>query len=316
MGRKNAGDDKSVARGFGVVVPVDAGRDVGIVIPVYRGRRFLGEALASVAAQSATISRDVLVVEDGSPEGDTAADIAAAYPGVRYEYWPDNRGVFYARCYGATRLASTRYLAFLDQDDVWRPEFLTRTVEALEHRPDAPMAVANAEMRTASGAYTLYRVGTPEITLDALKWRNTITTPGQVLARRTAFDAARLEPVLSSPGADDWLLWLALLAVGGDGVYIPEVLLDYREHEGGAHNRVDMRRSERAVVSSWFPRFGLSSWDARCYGGRVALDLLREARLERQPQTALLGAVRALRDPAAFLAAVRERRRRLTYRRV
>lgn len=297
-------------------MPVELGCDVGIVIPVYRGRRFLPEALESVAVQSPRISREVLVVEDGSPQGETSADIAAAYPGVRYEGWPDNRGVFYARWYGATRLGGTRYLAFLDQDDAWRPGFLARTLEALEQRPGAVMAVTNAEMRTASGPYTLYRLGTPEITLQALKWRNIIMTPGQVLVRRTAWDAADLEPSLSAPGADDWLLWLALLASGGQGVYIPEVLLDYREHAGGAHTRVDMRRSERAVVSTWFPRLGLSLWDARCYEGRVALDLLREARSERAPGRAWAGVIRALRDPAAFLAAVRERRRRLTHRRV
>jgi|SRR5579875_864916 len=283
---------------------------VGVVVPVFRGRRFLRDTLEGVRAQAPDIPRAVIVVEDGTPPGEDARDIVAAYPEVRYERLSENRGVFFARWYGAHALASVRYLAFLDQDDVWRPDFLARTVRALEADEQAVMAVTNAEMRTEHGAYRLYRVGRPSVTLDALKWVNTIIAPGQVLLRYDAWREARIAPDLSAPGADDWLMWLAVLARGGRGLYIPDVLVDYREHAGGAHNRVDMTRSERAVVRLWFPRLGLGPWDQRCYEGRVALDALRRARYRKSLPSLLEGLWGAIRDPAAFMAAWKERRRR------
>lgn len=288
--------------------------DVGIVIPVYKGRRFLRDCLDSIQEQSPDITRTTVVVEDGTPAGDDAADIVAAYPDVRYEALGINRGVFFARWHGARMLGDVRYLAFLDQDDAWRPDFLARTVGVLDTHPRAVMAVTNAEMHTATGPYTLYRFGTPSITLADLKWVNTIIAPGQVLMRRETWETAHITPDLEAPGADDWLTWLALLAAGGEGIYVPEILIDYREHAAGAHNWVNMRNSERAVVRQWFPRLGLSRWDQRCYEGRVALDALRGARHRKSVRQGLQALFAAAHDPAAFVAAIRERKRRLQNR--
>jgi glycosyltransferase involved in cell wall biosynthesis len=86
--------------------------------------------------------------------------------------------------------------------------------------------------------------------LEALSYRNPITTPGQVLIRRVCFENTegfrqrfRL--------AEDWDLYLQLAAHGTIG-FLPEVVLDYRRHTAAASNDLrSMRRAELAVRRHW-----------------------------------------------------------------
>src|SRR5690348_16573305 len=106
---------------------------ITVVIPAYNGvRRYLAKALDSVLAQTHR-EVDVIVVDDAS-EDDTA-DLVRRYS-VRYVRHPVNRGQAAARNEGA-RHASTDFLAFLDQDDLWEPTFLEETHAALIRNPEA-----------------------------------------------------------------------------------------------------------------------------------------------------------------------------------
>jgi len=110
---------------------------VSVVIPCYNGSRFLGDALASIAAQTAP-PLEVIVVDDGSrsEERDNIARICAeAGPLVRAMHLPRNRGVCVARNLGIARAAGT-HIAFLDCDDTWVPDKLEKQVAFLSEHPD------------------------------------------------------------------------------------------------------------------------------------------------------------------------------------
>ncbi len=95
---------------------------VSVIIPVYNGERYLAEAIESVLSQTYR-PIEVIVVDDGST--DDSADVAQRYvPPVRY-YYQSNSGL------GATQnkginLAEGSLFAFLDADDVWVADKLTR----------------------------------------------------------------------------------------------------------------------------------------------------------------------------------------------
>lgn len=111
--------------------------DVSVVIPCFNGSRFLGDALASIAAQTAP-PLEVIVVDDGSKpeERDAIARICeqAGSP-VRAMHLPRNRGVCVARNLGIARAAGT-HIAFLDCDDMWVPDKLAKQVQFLSDHPD------------------------------------------------------------------------------------------------------------------------------------------------------------------------------------
>jgi len=125
---------------------------------------------------------------------------------------------------------------------------------------------------------------------------NPLATPSQVLIR---FEALR-QTALTHPGADDWLLWLALLRQG-DGVFVPRSLAFWRQHPEAFHNDIAaMRASSKAVVEEWFPRLGFSQRDVRRYFGRLAIDAI----VQRNSWGEFFnGLLLGLKDPWAAAAA-------------
>lgn len=106
---------------------------VSVVLPTYgRSERHLREAVDSVRAQ--TYDNVELLVVDDSP-GELSASLAAGDLALTRLTGRDHRGAGDARNTGIWR-ADGRYLAFLDDDDTWHPEKLTRQVARLEESPE------------------------------------------------------------------------------------------------------------------------------------------------------------------------------------
>jgi glycosyltransferase involved in cell wall biosynthesis len=103
---------------------------VSVVMPLYDGARYVGEALASVLAQTRAAD-EVVVIDDGSH--DEGPHIVARHASVRCVR-QDNAGCAAARNRGVAE-ASGEAVAFVDQDDVWRPDHLARMLDVLERDP-------------------------------------------------------------------------------------------------------------------------------------------------------------------------------------
>lgn len=109
---------------------------VSVVIPAYNGTsRYLREAIRSVLAQSFT-DHEIIVVDDASTDRTDA--LVQSFPQVRYVRHASNTGQAAARNTGA-QLAQGPFLAFLDQDDLWEPEFLEQTLAILEPAAEAAL---------------------------------------------------------------------------------------------------------------------------------------------------------------------------------
>lgn len=113
---------------------------VSIITIFHNEERFLAEAIESVLEQTYP-HWELLLCDDGSTDGSTsiAQRYAAAHPDrIRYLQHDGgaNRGMSATRNLG---LAAARgeYISFLDGDDVWVPEKLTRQVYLLQQNPEA-----------------------------------------------------------------------------------------------------------------------------------------------------------------------------------
>ena len=115
---------------------------VSCIIPVMNGERYIGEAIASILAQTHS-AVEVIVVDDGSVDG-TRAAVYLAYPNVIYEYQP-NAGPGVARNRGV-ELARGEYVALLDSDDRWLPEKLELQLATLASRADLAVVLAKVRM--------------------------------------------------------------------------------------------------------------------------------------------------------------------------
>ncbi|WBB96475.1 glycosyltransferase family 2 protein [Solwaraspora sp. WMMA2080] len=117
---------------------------VSVVVPVYNTEKWLAEALGSIEGQPGRDLVEVIVVDDGSTDG--SAEIAQRYAtqatAVRYVR-QDNAGLGAARNHGV-RLATGRYLAFLDSDDIYPDGALSHLTGLADHH-EAAIAVGDMQ---------------------------------------------------------------------------------------------------------------------------------------------------------------------------
>lgn len=109
---------------------------VSVIIPCYNARKYLGQCLQSVLAQTLR-DIEIICVDDGSSDG--TMDILRAYADsdarVRV-IAQQNAGAGAARNNGL-RHASGEYLSFLDADDFFEPDMLEKAVAAADlHQAD------------------------------------------------------------------------------------------------------------------------------------------------------------------------------------
>jgi glycosyltransferase involved in cell wall biosynthesis len=117
--------------------------ELTVIVPVHNGSAHLDSALTSLAMQRGP-AIDVIVVDDGSTD-DSA--LKAERHGVdALVIKQPNRGVAAARNRGLAEASST-WVAFLDQDDLWHPDRAS-ILMALADRTGR-LAVATTEMAFA-----------------------------------------------------------------------------------------------------------------------------------------------------------------------
>jgi glycosyltransferase involved in cell wall biosynthesis len=205
---------------------------VGVLVPVRGPAPFLDEALEAVLTQRPA-PRHVVVVDDASPEP-VALDPAHA-PRCRLLRSDRPLGAPAARDAGLA-LLDTPLVALSDADDVWRPGKLAFQLEALEAAPVAGLCFGRAIVIDARGRPTGERwEELPQGVLDArrlgpmLYERNLIPTSSVVLRRCALRDAGGFS---GPPPAEDWALWLRLLARGVAFHSEPRAEVAYRRHPG------------------------------------------------------------------------------------
>ena len=99
---------------------------VSVIIPCYNGHDFLAETLDSALAQTHA-PLEIIVIDDGST--DDSAEIAASYGSPVRVIQQSNQGESVARNRGIEEARGT-WVAFLDADDLWRPDKLTAQLNA------------------------------------------------------------------------------------------------------------------------------------------------------------------------------------------
>ena len=124
-----------------------------VVIPLYNKRRYVRDTLQSVLAQSYP-RFEIIVVDDGST--DESVEIVKSINDNRIRVIEQrNSGVSVARNRGVWE-AKERYVAFLDADDWWHPDYLQRMVRLIEECPKAGLYAARYADTSAAGSGSVY----------------------------------------------------------------------------------------------------------------------------------------------------------------
>jgi glycosyltransferase involved in cell wall biosynthesis len=105
---------------------------ISVVISLYNKQAYVERAVASVL-QSAYPAHEVIVIDDGSTDDGPQRVSAMGDPRVRVIKQP-NAGVSAARNRGISE-ATGGYVAFLDADDYWTPEYLPAIADLIARFP-------------------------------------------------------------------------------------------------------------------------------------------------------------------------------------
>ncbi|MBE3602978.1 glycosyltransferase family 2 protein [bacterium] len=199
---------------------------VSTIIPVYNGAATIARAIDSALAQDFD-GQEIIVVNDGSTD-DTAGELARYGDRIRVINKP-NGGAASARNAGVS-VASADYIAFLDADDTWLPEKLSKVVPALERSQQAVLVFSDY-LTTESGGLVRTAASPagrgPEFEeLFDPGWK---IVPTMVVMRKSVFDSCGgfCEEFIRCGGEDPYL-WL-LARERGPFEYVAEALVTYHD---------------------------------------------------------------------------------------
>ncbi len=223
------------------------GPAVSVVIPTYNYGPLVGEAVASVLAQTRPAA-EVIVVDDGSTD-DTPARLAEFGDRIRV-IRQANAGLSAARNAGITASAG-EYVALLDSDDAFHPRKLERQVEYLAAHPavglcgTASFSDPGRMWPVVDGVPAGRRMTRDELVLKA--W----FSPSSALFRRAVVDAVGLfdTELKSVEDRDYWIRASARFGVAK----LADPLTFYRIQPGSmSRNPERMEAAERQVLAKAF----------------------------------------------------------------
>jgi glycosyltransferase involved in cell wall biosynthesis len=233
---------------------------VSVVIPTRCRAGLLAQCVASIRAQTVT-DIEVIVVVDG-PDPATSDLLSSVQDDrLRHVAHPESRGVSNARNTGID-LATGRWLAFCDDDDVWAPTKLAAQLAALSEAPGARWAVTG-EVRFRDGASTVSYTEAPaaDVVASELPYSNVVPAgcSGVIADRELVIELGAFDPRLSMLADRD--LWIRLNWAGRAAI-ARKPLVGYRDHDGAMTRRLRNVEDELDVIREKYQdRFAESERD-------------------------------------------------------
>jgi glycosyltransferase involved in cell wall biosynthesis len=239
---------------------------VSIVIPAYNVAPYIAETLDSVFAQTYR-NYEVIVVNDGSPDTEEFEQAIAPYLNHISYLKQENLGASVARNTGV-QAARGEFVAFLDADDLWLPNYLDAQMKFIRAR-GADLVCGDANMfgepETEGQSYmTLLMNDAPASDdvsfLQLVEASRCLITSGIVARREQLLDAGLFDPALRT--AQDFDMWLRLALKGARLSYQRQVLLKYRcRADGLTGDEINSHQRELRVFDKIEKDYDLSATD-------------------------------------------------------
>ena len=199
---------------------------VSIIVPLYHGNQYIPRLIQMAEACQKILDNAIrleLILSNDAPGQDIEEDIHSDSIDIIVLNTKVNRGIQDARVQGL-KISHGEYIVFLDQDDILYPDYAKSQLLCIG---DADAAVCrcihenkqlyNADMKfeeAVSEEYMLTR-------------GNAIISAGQVLVRRDSLPEIWTENIMKTNCADDYLLWLCMIAKKARFVLNQNILFEH-----------------------------------------------------------------------------------------
>ncbi|SDH54075.1 Glycosyl transferase family 2 [Chryseobacterium taeanense] len=205
---------------------------VSIITPSYNSAEFIEETIHSVFSQTYT-NWEWLITDDLSR--DNTVEILQKYPDLRIKLkvLKQNGGAGNARNKSLER-AQGRYIAFLDSDDLWYPEYLETMINYMQEN-NAELVYCNY---SRCDEYTMQPV-LKDFEADTIVTFSNLLKTCRLAPVSTMYDTQRVGkfffPVKSK--REDHVMWLNLLKEIPKGYPIQRTLAKYRMRENSVSRK-------------------------------------------------------------------------------
>lgn len=215
---------------------------VSVIMPAYNVAPYISETLDSIFAQTFS-DYEVIVINDGSPDTAELERALAPYRQRIIYLKQENRGAGAARNAGLKR-ARGEFVAFLDADDLWLPDYLNEQL-AFIRSDNYDLVYADAllfgQSPLAGRTFMQIAPSNGEVTFQSLiNGQCNVITSGVLARRLPILEVGLFDEQLRN--SQDFELWVRLVRKGSRLKYQRKLLLRYRYHEnslsGDALNQI------------------------------------------------------------------------------
>lgn len=207
-----------------------------IITPMWKGASLVGATIDSVLAQSFK-DWEMIIVDDCSPDEGAGAAVVQSFADkderIHLIRATVNRGSSGARNQ-AMEVAKGRYFAFLDSDDIWHPEYLSKMMKHIQENKEENIAIFFSSYRRMNS-----KCDTELLSPYVFEGKRTYK---QLLRHCPIFPSAAivdtsklLNKVMFNEDLkalrDDYAYWLEIMKNGLCAYGYSDILVDYRMRE-------------------------------------------------------------------------------------
>ncbi len=230
---------------------------VSVIMPAYNATKFIGESINSVITQ--TYSKwELIIVDDGSEDDlkKIVDEFSEKDSRIKYVYQQNgkqgkarNTGIEHAR---------GELVAFIDADDIWKPELLEKQIELMTNT-GTDLVFANITIIDKNGNMTDEHRVVPAGKLEGvngikiLLQKNVIAVTTVVAKKEAVIKAGGFKTSNELQYAEDYDLWLRMLANANTFWCNQPALAFYRKHEMQSTKLLQSKYTQIMEIIKNFP---------------------------------------------------------------
>lgn len=229
-----------------------------VVMCTFNAAQYLLPSVQSVLDQSFQ-DFELIVVDDGSTDNTVALLKSLQDARIKLSFLPENKGLLQARMHGFG-LATGKYIALMDSDDICEPDRLEKQFEVMEAGLVDVCGAFHRTLYSASGQRVTKKSHTTSNDLRALLLLYSPLCNPVVSFKRALLDQASYRPEYEH--AEDYGFWCELSSNGARFQNIAKPLLTYLVHPGQVSQtkREAARRSFDRAQQTYQRWLGLSDF--------------------------------------------------------
>lgn len=210
--------------------------EVSVIMPAYNAEKTIGISIESVLAQTFT-DWELIVIDDGSHDKtkEILTKMAETDSRIRFYQNEKNSGASYTRN-RAVELAQGKWIAFLDSDDIWKPEKLEKQIKLAQIHPEMVICYTASSFINEDGEPYNYVMEAKENVTYKMLLRKNLLSCSSVMILSSVMKRIKMP---NDKMHEDYYVWLTVVRECGVAYGINEPLLTYRLCSGSkSSNRI------------------------------------------------------------------------------